>query len=613
MFKKQFFRRTILFLIDFGITFFSAVLSLFVRFGFDFESIKGFLSASLIQVIIMSASYMINFFYTVVWRYTSLKELLVIFRGTFVGYLGTLGFFYFYRGLVLPRSVGFLTFLASLVLISASRLFLAWLNSTNFKKIQSPEKRIAILGANNEGVALLDEINRRPDLGKVICFVDDDTKNIGRKIRGISVEGPVGKLNSILREKNIDELIIALPNASSKYIREIVNNIRDLNVQIKVLPGIYELTDNKLKIVQLRQLNVEDIIGRQAIKINFAEVEEYIRNKKVLVTGAGGSIGSEICRQVIKLSPKELLLLGRGENSIYEIYEELREDFPEIPLKRLIGDIADSKRMEMIFEEFRPDIVFHAAAHKHVDIMQENPVEAFRVNSFGTKIMADLSEKFGVDRFIFISTDKAVNPTSIMGLSKRLGEIYIRSIGKNSRTKFGIVRFGNVFGSRGSVPLKFKKQIESGGPVTITDPRMKRFFMTIPEAVALVLQAGAYAQNGNLFVLDMGEQILIEDLAREMILMAGLVPDQDIKIVYTGMRPGEKLYEELFLENEKAVNTSHPKILLVEGKNSFSREEISEILLKVLELGYQKKLKDIIALLSTYVPDMSINPDDSGG
>ena len=309
---------------------------------------------------------------------------------------------------------------------------------------------------------------------------------------------------------------------------------------------------------------------------------------------------------MIKLNPRELLLLGRGENSIYEIYEELKENLPKISLKRLIGDISDQRRMQMIFQEFKPSIVFHAAAHKHVDIMQENPVEAFRVNSFGTKILADLSEKFEVERFIFISTDKAVNPTSIMGLSKRLGEIYIKSVGKGSKTNFGIVRFGNVFGSRGSVPLKFKKQIEAGGPITITDPRMKRFFMTIPEAVALVLQAGAYAKSGDLFVLDMGEQISIEALAREMILLSGLVPDQDIKIVYTGMRPGEKLYEELFLREEKVFKTAHPKIMKVEGKNSFSREEISEIILKVLELGYQKKLKDLIEFLSKYVPDLSI-------
>jgi len=606
MLKNPIIRKFTLFSIDFLITLFSAVLSLFIRFGFDFESIKEFFSVSLIQVIIMSVSYILNLFYSIVWSYTSLKELLIVFRGTLLGYLATLGFFYFYRGAVLPRSIGFLTFLSSLVLISASRLFLSWYNNIDFKRIKNSEKRIAILGANNEGVALFDEINRRPELGRVICFVDDEKKNIGRKIRGIPVKGPINDLKKILEDYNITELIIALPNATSKYIRDIVGNIRDLKIQIKVLPGIYELTDNKLKIVQLRQLNVEDIIGRQAVKINFKEVEEYIKDKTVLVTGAGGSIGSEICRQVIKLNPRELLLLGRGENSIYEIYEELKENLPKISLKRLIGDISDQRRMQMIFQEFKPSIVFHAAAHKHVDIMQENPVEAFRVNSFGTKILADLSEKFEVERFIFISTDKAVNPTSIMGLSKRLGEIYIKSVGKGSKTNFGIVRFGNVFGSRGSVPLKFKKQIEAGGPITITDPRMKRFFMTIPEAVALVLQAGAYAKSGDLFVLDMGEQISIEALAREMILLSGLVPDQDIKIVYTGMRPGEKLYEELFLREEKVFKTAHPKIMKVEGKNSFSREEISEIILKVLELGYQKKLKDLIEFLSKYVPDLSI-------
>jgi len=607
MLKNPKLRKTLLFIIDFLITLFAAIVSLFVRFGFDFQSIGKFFYPSLIQATIMAISYILNFFYNIVWAYTSPRELLVILRGTLLGYLATLGFFYFYKEMILPRSVGFLTFLGALVLISASRLFLVWYNNNKFGRTRNSEKRIAILGANNEGVALLEEINRRPELGKVVCFVDDEKKNIGRKIRGIPVKGPTKDLKNILENNEISELIIALPNATSKYIREIVNSIRDLKIDIKVLPGIYELTDNKLRIVQLRQLNVEDIIGRQAVKINFEEIKGYIKGKIVLVTGAGGSIGSEICRQVAKLNPKELLLLGRGENSIYEIFEKLREIYPELPMKRVIADVSDAKRMKMIFKKFKPDIVFHAAAHKHVDIMQENPVEAFRVNSFGTKVLADLSDECNVERFIFISTDKAVKPSSIMGLSKRLGEIYIKSIGKVSKTNFGIVRFGNVFGSRGSVPLKFKKQIESGGPVTITDPRMKRFFMTIPEAVALVLQAGAYAKRGDLFVLDMGEQILIEDLAREMILMAGLVPDRDIKIVYTGIRPGEKLTEELLLEDEKASKTNHPKILKVEGKNDSTREEISELITKILEIGYHENLKELKDLVLKYVPDLSID------
>lgn len=600
-------RKLLLFIIDFSITLFAAIVSLFVRFGFDFRSIEKFFYPSLIQTGIMSISYLFNFFYNIVWTYTGSRELLVILRGTLFGYLATLGFFYFYKGLVLPRSVGFLTFLGALVLISASRLFLVWYSNNKLGRTKNSEKRIAILGVNNEGVALLDEINRRPELGKVVCFVDDERKNIGRKIRGILVEGPTKDLKSTLEKHKISELIIALPNATSRYIREIVNSIRDLKVDIKVLPGIYELTDNKLRIVQLRQLNVEDIIGRQAVRINFEEIKGYIENKIILVTGAGGSIGSEICRQIAKLNPKELLLLGRGENSIYEIFEELKEIHPKLPMKRLIADVSDAKRMRMIFKRFCPNVVFHAAAHKHVDMMQENPVEAFRVNSFGTKVLADLSNEYNVERFIFISTDKAVKPSSIMGLSKRLGEIYIKSIGKASKTNFGIVRFGNVFGSRGSVPLKFKKQIESGGPVTITDPRMKRFFMTIPEAVALVLQAGAYTKKGDLFVLDMGEQISIEDLAREMILMAGLVPERDIKIVYTGIRPGEKLTEELFLEDEKVFKTNHPKILKIEGKNEFTKEEISEFIIKVVEFSYQENFEELKNSILKYVPDLSMD------
>ncbi|HDM70904.1 MAG TPA: polysaccharide biosynthesis protein, partial [Thermotogales bacterium] len=371
-----------------------------------------------------------------------------------------------------------------------------------------------------------------------------------------------------------------------------------------------ELTDNRLKISQLRDLSIEDLVGRQAVSVNMEEIRKFIEGKKILVTGAGGSIGSEICRQLVRLKPKELILLGRGENSIYSIYEELSENHiidEETKLSRVIADVSDQKRMRMVFEKYEPDVVFHAAAHKHVDLMEENPVEAFKVNSFGTKVMADLSIDFNVERFVFISTDKAVKPSSIMGLSKRFGEIYIRSVGRDSDTKFGIVRFGNVIGSRGSVLLKFKRQIEKGGPVTITDPRMKRFFMSIPEAVALVLQTVVFAEKGDLFVLDMGELIPIEKIARDMIILAGYVPDRDIKIVYTGIRPGEKLTEELFLEDEIPQPTSHPKIMRVEGNEIYPVEEISRVIEVLLELSYRNMIWEILKITEKYVPDHMIN------
>ncbi|MCD6450223.1 MAG: polysaccharide biosynthesis protein [Thermotogaceae bacterium] len=329
----------------------------------------------------------------------------------------------------------------------------------------------------------------------------------------------------------------------------------------------------------------------------------YLNEKVVIVTGAGGSIGSELVRQIARVRPKKVILLGKGENSIYKIDEELGMEFPDVEKERIIGDVSDEVWMEDVFERAKPDIVFHAAAHKHVHLMEENPYEAFRVNVLGTKILAELCCKYGVERFIFISTDKAVNPTSIMGLSKRLSELYlIYGIdGSQCSTKFAIVRFGNVLGSRGSVIPKFREQIKRGGPVTVTDPRMRRFFMTIPEAVSLVLQAGAYSSGKDLFVLDMGDQISIDELARTLITLSGFVPDQDIKIVYTGMRPGEKLYEELFYSYEIVENTQHPKVMKAVSKREF--KGVKEVIDRITSLIKSGNWQGIIKEAKKIVPE----------
>lgn len=589
---------------------FSGVFSLFIRFGFDFSKIANFFPSVLIEVFIISLMCAINGMYNVVWSYAGFKDLMIVFRATLSGYVVSILFFFLLKDMTLPRSVGILTFLGSLVLISGSRIFLSWWRTRRRINVGDSGKRILIIGANDEGISIMEEIERRPEIGKVVGFLDDVEKNIGRNIRGKKVLGSFEDVERILNKFRIDEVIISLPNHPSAEIRKIVDKIKDPSVSIKILPGIYELTDNRLKISQLRDLSIEDLVGRQAVSVNMEEIRKFIEGKKILVTGAGGSIGSEICRQLVRLKPKELILLGRGENSIYSIYEELSENHvidEETKLSRVIADVSDQKRMRMVFEKYEPDVVFHAAAHKHVDLMEENPVEAFKVNSFGTKVMADLSIDFNVERFVFISTDKAVKPSSIMGLSKRFGEIYIRSVGRDSDTKFGIVRFGNVIGSRGSVLLKFKRQIEKGGPVTITDPRMKRFFMSIPEAVALVLQTVVFAEKGDLFVLDMGELIPIEKIARDMIILAGYVPDRDIKIVYTGIRPGEKLTEELFLEDEIPQPTSHPKIMRVEGNEIYPVEEISRVIEVLLELSYRNMIWEILKITEKYVPDHMIN------
>ncbi|HIP92336.1 MAG TPA: polysaccharide biosynthesis protein, partial [Thermotoga sp.] len=335
------------------------------------------------------------------------------------------------------------------------------------------------------------------------------------------------------------------------------------------------------------------------------EIGNYLRGKRVLVTGAGGSIGSELCRQIARMEPSLLILLGHGENSIYLIDEELSEKFKNLKRARVIADIGDWDIVELAFKKYKPEIVFHAAAHKHVPLMEENPFEALRVNTLGTRNLVKLSIKYNVKKFVLVSTDKAVNPTSIMGVSKRLAEIYVTT--RRSDTIFSVVRFGNVLGSRGSVIPKFKKQIERGGPVTVTHPDMKRFFMTIPEAVSLILQAGAYAKGGNLFVLDMGEQISIDKLARDMITLAGFVPDQDIKIVYTGIRPGEKLYEELYYPDEEKVSTSHPKVFKIISKNNLDPDEVEKYMESLEEYIKKEEIDGILSIIRKLIPQARIN------
>ena len=606
-------RKFILFLVDTALTFLAGLAALFMRFGFDFGEMMKYFPSIPIYTAVASIVYILNGNYRVVWAYASSKDMMLIFRGSFIAYLFNIAVFHLFlapqTGIVLPRSVGFLTFLGSFTLIVMSRLFWQWYS--HLSKEGSGEKRIVIIGAGDAGTMLLEEFERRPSLGKVVAFVDDSPRKIGRKIRGVPVYGPIGRIMEVVEKLNAHEVIIAIPSASSEQMRRIMESIDLRRVSVRTLPGIYELTDGKARIGQLREVSIEDLLGREQIKVNLEEIGKYIKGKRVMVTGAGGSIGSELVRQIARLKPKALILLGRGENSIYKIDEELSENFPDLEKFRVIGDVSDRVWMRQVFEKFKPQIVFHAAAHKHVHLMEENPYEAFRVNVVGTKVIAELCCEYKVERMIFISTDKAVNPTSIMGLSKRIAELFIL-YGIDCDTKFAVVRFGNVLGSRGSVIPKFKEQIRKGGPVTVTDPRMRRFFMSIPEAVSLVLQAGAYTNGKGLFVLDMGEQISIDKLARTLISLSGFVPDQDIKIVYTGIRPGEKLYEELFYPYEEFENTPHEKVMRVRSKRKFERvkEYVEEMEKLIREGNFEKALEIAKRLVPEYGGDNGVDGDE---
>ncbi|ABR31135.1 lipopolysaccharide biosynthesis protein [Thermosipho melanesiensis] len=584
-------RKFLLFLVDIFSTFLAGILSLFVRFGFNFREMSKYDESIYIYILISSIVYIFNGNYKIVWRYANQKDFLKLFRSSIISYFLVLTFFHFANNIVLPRSVGFVMFLSSFTILVGVRLFYQFI----LENRRNSERRYLIIGSGDVAVSIAEEIIKS-GLGDVVGFIGDDASKIGRTIFGKKVLGPLIKLEDYLKLFDYDEVIIAQPNLNSKQINDIIEKVNLKRTKVKVIPSFEELFKEKIGIEDIREISLEDIIGREPVKVSLNDIKECIKDRVVLVTGAGGSIGSEICRQIAFQKPKELLLLGRGENSIYEINEELNEKFPDLKVSRIIADVENYKWMEEIFKRYKPEIVFHTAAHKHVPLMEENPYEAIRVNVFGTINLVKLSCVFNVEKFVFISTDKAVNPTSFMGLSKRISELYVLS--KKCSTRFSIVRFGNVIGSRGSVLWKFKKQIENGKPVTITHPEMKRYFMSIPEAVSLVLQS--IVLNGNLFVLDMGKQISVEQIAGKL---AKLLGKEDIDVVYTGIRGGEKLYEELFYPYEIPKNTEHPKIYSVDFRPNISENEIEYISKEILESLMHFNIEKAEMLAKKIVPE----------
>jgi FlaA1/EpsC-like NDP-sugar epimerase len=395
-----------------------------------------------------------------------------------------------------------------------------------------------------------------------VGFVDDNPAKLGERIHGVSVLGVLEQVPMLVKSLGVDEVIVAIPSAGGREMRRIVDLCSKDGVRLRMMPGLESLIEGRVEVNQLRNVAIEDLLGREPVKLETELIAGKLNGVVVMVTGAGGSIGSEICRQVCRFGPAMLLLVEQAENALFQVHRELREAFPGIMIVPRIADICDSRRIEAIFAAHRPHVVFHAAAHKHVPMMEWNTGEAIKNNVFGTRKVADLADQYGAQSFVMISTDKAVNPTSVMGVSKRVAEIYIQALSQRSKTRFITVRFGNVLGSNGSVVPIFQEQIARGGPVTVTHPEMKRYFMTIPEASQLVLQAGAMGNGGEIYILDMGEPVKIVDLARDLITLSGLRPGEDIEIQFTGIRPGEKLFEELASDSENADKTRHPKIFV---------------------------------------------------
>lgn len=496
-------------------------------------------------------------------------------------------------------------FIISSVVVSSYRTFLMFKGYISIIKSKD-KKNVLIIGAGVAGTTILREIQNSDKISlKAVGFIDDDEAKIGTSIMGVKVLGKTDDVVKHAKETNADLIIIAIPTTSAKNIKRISNLCLNTGCEIKTLPGLYQLIDGEVSVSRLRDVDVQDLLGREPVKVNLDEVMGYIEDQVVLVTGGGGSIGSELCRQIASHNPKQLIILDIYENNAYEIEQEIKRKLPNVNLLTLIASIRDSGKMDDVFKTYRPDIVFHAAAHKHVPLMETSPNEAVKNNVFGTYKVVKCADKYGVKKFVQISTDKAVNPTNIMGATKRVCEMIIQAFSRKSKTQFVAVRFGNVLGSNGSVIPLFKKQIAEGGPVTVTHKDIIRYFMTIPEAVSLVLQAGAYANGGEIFVLDMGEQVRIYDLAVNLIKLSGYEPDKDIEIKVTGLRPGEKLYEERLMAEEGLEKTANDRISI--GKPiEMDDEKLFATLEKLYTEAYNEseEMKDLVKeLVPTYKID----------
>lgn len=545
-------------------------LALWLRFDLRFSMIPEnylltWLYFSPVFTVLTVCSFHVLKLYHSVWRFVSFNELgraaLASGISLIIQIIGTCAFFE--RMPISYYVVGFfLQFLAVGGIRFSYRALRIWRNYMLESKRHNLE-RVMIVGAGEAGRMLIREIMvTKPRSSKVCCIIDDNPNKKGRMLERVPIVGNRKTIPTMVKLYKIDKIIVALPSAKARQKKLILDICKDTGCELKILPGISQILDGKAKLSQLRDVSVEELLGREPVLIDMKEVGRCIEGRRILITGGGGSIGSELARQAAQYNPAQLILFDIYENNVYEIQQELRRKEPDLNMKVLIGSVRDRRRIRQVMAECRPDIVYHAAAHKHVPLMEDSPNEAIKNNVLGTYETAQAANDYGVERFVLISTDKAVNPTNIMGASKRLCEMVVQAMDKQSHTMFTAVRFGNVLGSNGSVIPLFKKQIAEGGPVTVTHPEITRFFMTIPEAVSLVLQAGVYAENGEIFVLDMGKPVKISELARNLILLSGHVPDGDIRIEYTGLRPGEKLYEELLMAEEGLRKTKNELIFI---------------------------------------------------
>lgn len=604
-------RIALLAIVDILLITISGFLALYIRYDFRFSNMEmiyvdhemKYLPVNLAVTILL---FVIFKLYRSVWRFASTTELLNVIGACSASILiQIVGMSLL--GMRMPVSYYLMKYVLLILGIGTVRFMyriLRMLQERRMGERQDGRKRTMIIGGGEAGAMIIKELQNSRYLDQcVCCVIDDNAAKHGKYIRGIKIMGGRDDICRLAYELNIDEIIVAMPSAPQSEVTEVLNICKETNCKLKVLPGLYQMIKGEVSVSKLRKVEIEDLLGREPIKIQLDKIMEYVSGKVVLVTGGGGSIGSELCRQIAAHDPKRLIIVDIYENNAYDIQQELKHNFPKLDLVVLIASVRNTHRMESIFKTYLPDIVYHAAAHKHVPLMEDSPNEAIKNNVFGTYKTAKAADKYGTKRFVLISTDKAVNPTNIMGASKRICEMIIQTMNNCSKTDFVAVRFGNVLGSNGSVIPLFKKQIEQGGPVTVTHPDIIRYFMTIPEAVSLVLQAGALAKGGEIFVLDMGEPVKIVDLAKNLIRLSGFKPYEDIDIEFTGLRPGEKLYEELLMSEEglqetenKLIHIGKP-IEMDEKKFLKQLEELQRIANEDSE-GIRRKVQEIVP---TYV------------
>lgn len=605
-------RRFFLFLTDTFLLNACVYLSLIMRFDVGIVSIEPqYISNYVENVLPYTIMSLLIFWlfrlYHSLWQYASIAEVYRIAEACIivevVHFLSNK-----IMGNMLPRSCYFNAAIYLIIAICASRFMYRMIRTVlnKYRNIKT-SNNVMIIGAGEATNVIMREIQNSSYLANsnIACIIDDDRRKVGKYIRGVKVIGTRDKIKEAAKLYDIDEIIFAIPSASNEVKRDILNICKETDCTLKILPGVYQMVDGEINVNSIRNVDVLDLLGRDPIEVDIESIMGYVKDKVIMVTGGGGSIGSELCRQLVSHKPKQLIIFDIYENNAYDIQQELKINYPDANVVTLIGSIRNVSRLESVFAQYKPDIVYHAAAHKHVPLMEVSPDEAVKNNVVGTWNVAKMADKYGVKKFVMISTDKAVNPTNVMGATKRICEMIVQTYNEISKTDFVAVRFGNVLGSNGSVIPLFKKQIEAGGPVTVTDPNIIRYFMTIPEAVSLVLQAGAYAKGGEIFILDMGEPVKIDDLAKNLIRLSGYTLGVDMEIKYTGLRPGEKLYEELLMKEEGLQETDN-KLIHIGKPIEFDKENFFDNLEKLKEEAYSEtgNIREYLKkVVDTYHPD----------